>query len=161
VGKVSIVIPIHNDLPSLTALLAQLAHNFALAQESIRIVVVDDGSSPPIVATGLTPPDRMSVELLTLKRNVGHQRAIAVGLAYEAAQDRCDIIAVMDGDGEDRPEDLSRLIAQVRSTSGASIVVAERTRRSEGLRFAVSYHAYRLLFLLLVGERIRFGSFVP
>jgi glycosyltransferase involved in cell wall biosynthesis len=91
--------------------------------------------------------------------NLGHQRALAVGLAWAEALRDSPLIAVMDGDGEDTPEDLVRLIESCRGSSPPRIVFAGRTKRSEGRAFRLGYRTYRLLFRLLVGMNINFGNF--
>src|SRR5688572_4816950 len=103
-SSLSIVIPIYNDLVSLRVLLVRLAQQPAL--QGARILVVDDGSSPPVAALTDSLPSAFPLDVVTLKYNVGHQRAIAAGLAHEVALNRSENIAIMDGDGEDRPEDV-------------------------------------------------------
>ncbi len=95
--------------------------------------------------------------LLDLAVNLGHQRAIALGIAV-VAQDDDDLLVIMDSDGEDDPDDVPRLIASYREHPG-HVIVAKRSERSEGVRFRLGYHLYRLMFRLLVGRRIRFGNF--
>ena len=77
--------------------------------------------------------------MLRLRRNLGHQRAIAIGLTYIQAQmtTAYEAVVVMDGDGEDAPEDVPRLLARLEAEGGRSIVFAERTRRSESLHVSV------------------------
>ena len=110
----------------------------------------------------LAPPSPArirEVEILQLRRNVGHQRAIAIGLAYLEASIRCEAVVVMDGDGEDRPEEVPRLVDELERTGGRHIVFAERLRRSEGPLFVTMYALYRWLHVILTGERVRFGNF--
>ena len=72
------------------------------------------------------------VEVLHLRRNLGHQRAIAIGLAFvEAERPRCRAVVLMDSDGEDAPEDVPRLVARCEQEGRRKIVFAERTKRSE------------------------------
>lgn len=96
---------------------------------------------------------------MRLACNLGHQRAIAVGLvvAKDDATD-CSAIVVMDGDGEDRPKDVPRLLEYSTQKPGA-IVCARRARRSEPLGFRMFYGLYKLAFAQLTGVRIDFGNF--
>jgi hypothetical protein len=158
-SNLSIVIPIYNDLASLRVLVDRIAQQPTRPGDTTRIIVIDDGSFPPIADQISIPTGTLQLEVVTLKRNVGHQRAIAAGLAHEVAMKRADIIVIMDGDGEDRPEDISRLVAAAYSAGDDAIVVATRSKRSEGALFRFLYHAYRIIFFLLVGEGIRFGNF--
>jgi hypothetical protein len=96
--------------------------------------------------------------VLHLARNLGHQRAIAVGLSHVEVSIRCDCVIVMDADGEDRPEDVVRLIRQFR-TDGNAIVVSRRRKRSEGAVFRFSYRLYKASFRALTGQSVDFGNF--
>ena len=122
---------------------------------------IDDGSTlePTASETLITASALVTLEVLHLRRNLGHQRAIAVGLAYVEARGGADAVVVMDGDGEDRPEDVNRLLDALEADGGRRIVFAERTRRSEGVVFGLLYWAYRLIHQVLTGERVRVGNF--
>ena len=98
------------------------------------------------------------VAVLELACNVGHQRAIALGLAWVAKEFATSNVVVMDSDGEDDPADVPRLLGELRERPDA-IVVAGRARRSEGVRFRAGYAAYQILFRMLVGLQIDFGNF--
>ena len=153
--------PVFNDWPAVARLLGELDRVLDAAGRDARVLLVDDGSSEPPMAH-LAPPSPArirEVEILQLRRNVGHQRAIAIGLAYLEASIRCEAVVVMDGDGEDRPEEVPRLVDELERTGGRRIVFAERLRRSEGPLFVTMYALYRWLHVILTGERVRFGNF--
>jgi glycosyltransferase involved in cell wall biosynthesis len=99
------------------------------------------------------------VEILELRRNLGHQRAIAIGLAYIHANEPCQAVLVMDGDGEDDPRDVPRLIEEYYQRGGKTVIFARRTERSESLTFRVGYTLYRWLHQALTGQRINVGNF--
>jgi hypothetical protein len=94
-----------------------------------------------------------------LSRNLGHQKAIAIGLAYAVAHRLADIFLVMDADGEDMPDDVPRMLTSIEGCSDLSIAVAKRIKRSERLTFRIFYQLYRLVFLFFTGHRISFGNF--
>lgn len=100
-----------------------------------------------------------SVCLLRLRRNLGHQRAIAIGLAFIEAGLPCEAVVIMDGDGEDSPSDVPRLIERLDREGGSRIVFAERSKRTEGLLFTAFYYLYRALHWLLTGVDVRVGNF--
>jgi glycosyltransferase involved in cell wall biosynthesis len=161
---VLILIPIFNDWTAASRLLAELDRVLADAGRDGRVLLVDDGSSEPPSAESaeLAPPAPArlrEIEILQLRRNVGHQRAIAIGLSHAEASIACDAVVVMDGDGEDRPEDVPRLLDELEKNGSRSLVFAERLRRSEGPLFVTMYALYRWLHRLLTGERVRFGNF--
>ena len=160
-ARLLILIPIFEDWAA--AALLRPALDLALQQAGLRATVwlVDDGSTEkPPQATGVRRDVALdAVDVLTLRRNLGHQRAIAIGLA--AAYDRFhpSAVVVMDGDGEDAPDDVPRLVAALRANGGQRIVFAERRRRSEDLVFKAFYAAYRFGHRLLTGIAVRVGNF--
>jgi glycosyltransferase involved in cell wall biosynthesis len=99
------------------------------------------------------------MRVLGLRRNLGHQRAIAVGLAYIREQTPCDCVVVMDADGEDRPSDVPALLAHMDREGRGKIVFAARHRRSDGIVFRLFYFAYRLIHRALTGVAVRVGNF--
>jgi hypothetical protein len=158
--RIAIILPVFNDGPSLVELITELEQALQGRSEHIMILVVDDGSLPSI---DRRYSDRLAsvfaCSILTLKRNGGHQRAIAIGIAYAVENNLADIVLVMDADGEDRPAEILRLLAAIRDRDVA-IAVGERTIRSEGAIFKLFYKLYQLMFLLLTGYRIGFGNFL-
>ncbi|MGE3805100.1 MAG: glycosyl transferase [Gemmataceae bacterium] len=113
-------------------------------------------------AATLTPTRVSSfqrIEILELRRNLGHQRAIAVGLSWIHANENCQAVVVMDGDGEDEPRDALRLIQRYLQNSHRPIVFAQRAQRSESLVFRFFYGIYRVMFRVLTGHKIDFGNF--
>ena len=123
--------------------------------------MIDDGSTEAAPLGFAAGPHQAltSVGVLRLRRNLGHQRAIAIGLAYIERNVPCDAVILMDADGEDSPADIPRLVDQFRSEQGANIVFAERRKRAERPLFRVLYHAYRALHRALTGYDVRVGNF--
>jgi len=123
----------------------------------VRFLVVDDSAGTDADVATLHSLD--DVEVLTPPFNLGHQRAIVCGLRHLAptlADD--DVVITMDSDGEDQPADVPRLLAALRE-SGAALVLAERTKRSEPLLFRVLYVMFRLFFRLIAGITVLSGNF--
>ena len=161
-GMIDIVIPMHNDWDALLELLPELDEAAGAWEESVRVIVVDDGSlhhQPELVQEMGGLHHIREVRFCRLASNLGHQRAIAVGLVEAFRDGGAHAVAVMDCDGEDRPEDLDALLRALRA-DGERVVVAQRTRRSEPAWFRGAYHLYRLLFRMLTGRRIDFGNFL-
>ena len=153
---------VYNDWDSLDPLLGMIDQ--ALFDQGLfaGVLVIDDGSTveaPTRWNNGLGYRALPRIDLLTLKRNLGHQRAIAVGIAYAEHRGVCDELIVMDGDGEDNPRDIPRLIACSRADGGRSIVFAERAKRSESLVFRLFYLLYQTLHWMLTGRVARVGNF--
>ena len=156
-----VLIPVFNDWPAAARLLIELDRALDSAGRDAHVLLIDDGSSESSDEALAPPsPSRLrQIDILHLRHNVGHQRAIAIGLSHIEAQIPCEALVVMDSDGEDRPEDVPRLLAELDRHGGRRIIFAERLRRSEGLVFATMYALYRALHVLLTGERVRFGNF--
>jgi polyisoprenyl-phosphate glycosyltransferase len=158
--SIAVVLPVYNDWESFKLLLEEISAVVEQEAVQLHIVAVDDGSaSVSLKYDDLSlSPNIGSVEVLHLTRNLGHQKAIAIGLAYVAQGQRCDTVITMDSDGEDRPEDIIRLInASAGSTD--KIVFAERTKRSEGIGFRFFYQIYKSVYYILTGSSISFGNF--
>lgn len=153
---IALLIPVFDDWVACRALLARLDDVLSPLTKQVSVIVVDDGSHETPVAVGDFSCLRLT--LVRLRRNLGHQRAICVGLTYVHSSVNPDVTVVMDSDGEDRPEDVPRLLAQAEAAPG-SIVFAKRTKRSESLMFRVGYQAFRLLHRLSTGHDISFGNF--
>ncbi|MBM3151953.1 MAG: glycosyltransferase [Chloroflexi bacterium] len=159
--KIVILTPVYNDWDSFAILLQEIERALASSGLVVTVVAVDDGSSqvrafPPAMVRSLKTIRR--VEVLTLARNLGHQKALTIGLAYASENIKGEAVIVMDCDGEDRPADLPRLLAEQQATPQA-IIFARRTRRSEGIAFRFFYAVYRLFFRLMTGQSISFGNF--
>jgi hypothetical protein len=155
------LIPVFNDWESLVLLVPELDRSLAAAAGSVDLIIVDDGSTRDSGDLRITEPLRAvgSIDVLTLARNVGHQRAIAIGLSYIAMRRPCRAVVVMDADGEDLPGDVPRLLAAFEEAGANRVVFAKRTRRSEGIVFALFYRLYRIAHRLLTGIRVEVGNF--
>jgi len=152
-----VVMPIYEDQEASSRLFQELYSEYGT---SVYVVVVDDGSvRQPVGVDALEAYGLVGV-VITLKRNVGHQRAIAIGINY-VAEHLKDIehTVVMDSDGEDTPASIRTLMAALRSQP-VDVVVAERKSRVETLRFRAFYLVYKRLFALLTGRKISFGNFM-
>ncbi len=160
--RVLILCPVYNDWEAAGRLFAAIDH---VAEENglhVSILAVDDGSSQPFHAGLGTAAEYTAVAevgVLELGRNMGHQRAIAVGLGYVAEHEDCEAVVVMDADGEDDPRYIPGLLAELDRQVDAAVIFGQRTRRSEGPVFRFCYRLYRGLYRLLTGSRIQVGNF--
>ena len=156
--RTAVVVPCFNDWASLTRLLTEIDETFAATFPS-RVVIVDDGSTNPIPSdiTGHNYQHLERVDVVSLGANMGHQRALCVGLTVALEDPSMERVALMDSDGEDRPQDLHHLASAL--TAGTGAVVAQRGKRSEGAAFRFFNVLLRWLFRLFTGERLDFGNF--
>jgi polyisoprenyl-phosphate glycosyltransferase len=160
--SILILTPVFNDWTCLALLIATLEHVLRENRIQAKVLVVDDGSTAGPGDHRLQNEKYQAiraVEVLELRRNLGHQRAIAIGLAYIEEHETCDTVVVMDSDGEDNPADVPRMLQAYRDEGGRKIVFAERSQRSESALFRVSYKLYKLAYKLLTGRTVRFGNF--
>jgi glycosyltransferase involved in cell wall biosynthesis len=153
--------PLRDDWVSAAALIGQLDKALTAHPASFEIVLVDDGSiekaDPAAFRCAYSAVARIRV--LRLRRNLGHQRAIAVGLAYLENTIPCDAVVVMDSDGEDTPDGVLQLVRTFLEYEGATAVFAERSRRSESLWFRWFYKCYKVAHRCLTGVSVRVGNF--
>lgn len=161
IARLGIVTPVLDDWDSLRILIDAIGTTLAGSGVSVEILAVDDGSLHPFDPAGVPLPADgavRAVRVLHLAANLGHQRAIAVGLTEMARRNDLDAVVVMDSDGEDRPEDIVHLLEVARAEPGL-IVMAQRAKRSESLTFRIAYRLYKLMFRSLTGRVIDFGNF--
>mgnify|MGYP006090635073 CR=1 FL=1 len=156
--KIVILIPVYNDWDSLLKLFNEInlqANN--LKEVQFRCVVINDASNidKPIIKV---PTNIDSIEIIDMKNNIGHARCNAFGVRYLSKLDNFDFLIVMDGDGEDRPEEIKTLIDKAANNSQLS-VVAKRIKRSEGPIFRLLYEAHKLITFLFTGKKINFGNY--
>jgi glycosyltransferase involved in cell wall biosynthesis len=155
-AKLVVVTPVYEDREASTRLFRELAS--ALGREAV-VVAVDDGSVREPVEAGRIADAGLEGVVLRLRRNVGHQRAIAIGLGYTANELSPAEVVVMDSDGEDLPSSITALLARLRA-GDADVAVAQRGNRVETLKFRAFYVVYKAIFSLLTGRRIAFGNFM-
>lgn len=155
--SVIIVTPVYEDVEASSRLFKELVLQF---KQEVFVVAVDDGSvKQPVDIASL---EQAGVEgvVLKLRRNVGHQRAIAIGLGYVSERIQPDQrVVVVDSDGEDMPSTIPELLEQLKPED-VDVVVAQRKSRVETLRFKAFYAVYKRLFSLLSGRPINFGNFM-
>ena len=156
--KFTILIPIFNDWESLEKLLNRINENIKDIKEAeFDCVIIDDCSSiknPKIEV----PPQIKLIKIIHMNKNRGHARCNAFGIKYLSENKNLDYLILMDGDGEDRPEEIKLLVAKVLSEPNKS-VVAKRIKRSEGFLFQMLYRMHKWLTLLTTGKMINFGNY--
>ncbi|WP_051979452.1 glycosyltransferase [Edaphobacter aggregans] len=159
--RLRLVVPVFNDWASFNILIRELDRVAADLPVRMAVSVVNDGSthSPEADLDDLSTLKNLeAVEIIHLYSNVGHQRAIAIGLCVAAEDDNFDAALVMDADGEDSPDVIGQLLETV-GNGKDFCVVARRRRRSENLTFKLSYLIYKFAFRMLTGKQIAFGNF--
>ena len=156
--KFKILIPVYNDWESLTKLLGEIDKVITdIKNTEFDCMVINDAStvtSPKIIV----PKNIKKIEIFNMKKNRGHARCNAFGIRYLSKKDDFDYLIVMDGDGEDRPEEIKYLVNKVLEDQEIS-VVAKRVKRSEGPIFQILYEIHKLITLIFTGKQINFGNY--
>ena len=157
--KIAILIPVYNDWESLLALLKDINSEIQKINNcKFSCLVVNDAST--IKAPTLFKPINLeNLTLINMKKNTGHQRCIAFGLRYINFKENYDRVIVMDGDGEDRPAEIPKLIEKANQNINLS-VVAKRVKRSEGPLFQNLYKFHKFITLFFTGKKINFGNYI-
>ena len=156
--KIVILIPVYNDWESLLALLKDINSEIQKINDcKFSCLIVNDAST--VKAPNLFKPINLeNLTLINMKRNTGHQRCIAFGLRYINLKKNYDRVIVMDGDGEDRPAEIVKLIEKADQNTNLS-VVAKRVKRSEGPLFQNLYKLHKFITLIFTGKKINFGNY--
>jgi dolichol-phosphate mannosyltransferase len=124
----SVVVPVRNEEQSVGPLLDELAGVLDSLDTGWEAVFVDDGSTDGTFGalTGLHA-ERDNVRVVRLRRNFGKAAALAAG--FEQA--RGDVVVTIDGDGQDDPAEIPRLLAKL--DEGFDLVSGWKTRRRDPL----------------------------
>ena len=156
--KFKILIPVYNDWQSLSKLLNNIDNEIENINDEISVIVVDDASTFDRQLEIENLSNISSIKILIMKENRGHARCIASGLKYIYEKKEFDYVIPMDGDGEDRPEEIKNFI-QLAEQSNDQTIVGERVKRSESLFFKFCYQFHKFLTLAFTGQSIKFGNF--
>jgi hypothetical protein len=158
---VVILMPLRDDWSSAAKLIDRLDQTLPSNLYTAEILLVDDGSTEECKPEAFSSSLRVikTVQVLTLRRNLGHQRAIAIGLVHIEQKIQCDAVLVMDSDGEDTPDGVLQLIQAYSQITPPKAIFAERTRRTESRNFRFFYKIYKLAHFLFTGISVRVGNF--
>ena len=156
--KIIILIPIFNDWQSVFKLLENINTEVSSLEGEFSIIIVNDASSEvrPEISTNLEK--LKSIKIINMKENKGHARCYAAGLKYIFEKEEFDYVIPMDGDGEDRPEEIKNFIEHL-NYSPDKPIVGERIKRTEGVFFKFCYSIHKLLTFAFTGQSIKFGNY--
>ncbi len=156
--KIIILIPIYNDWQSATKLLENINNEVSGIDHTFSIILVNDASTEQITENTSNFSNLNSVQILNLKQNIGHARCIATGLNHIIKNEEFDYVIPMDGDGEDRPEEIKLFIENFNYHPNKTIV-GERVKRSESILFKLCYSFHKILTYTFTGQSIKFGNY--
>ena len=156
--KIIILIPVYNDYKSVFKLIEEINLNVSNLEDKFSIILIDDAS---IDVPAVFSPKIDNVEafkIVKMKKNMGHARCIATGLKHIFENENFDYVIPMDGDGEDRPEEIKDFIEHINYSPNTTIV-GERVKRSENFIFKFCYEVHKILTFIFSGKLIKFGNF--
>ena len=157
--RVAILMPVYNDWAAASEIVSRI--DKTIGSGALDILMVDDGSTQRWEDQDFQGHYGaiQRINILRLRRNVGHQRAIALGLVQIYRTLQCDAVLIMDADGEDTAEGAAELLRGFVKDDGRMAIFAERSRRSESAIFQIFYWLYKVLHRLLTGIGVRVGNF--
>ncbi len=156
--KIKILIPVYNDWQSVLKLLENINSEILNLEHEFSVIIVNDASSEPIPEFSISLDKIVSIKLITMKENRGHARCNASGLKYIFENEDFDYVVPMDGDGEDRPEEIKQFVDNLNYHQDKPIV-GERIKRSEGIFFKFCYFFHKLVTYTFTGQSIKFGNY--
>ena len=156
--KIKILIPNYNDWQSVFKLLENIDLVIAGLKEEVSVIIVNDASTEQRPEISLNLNNLKSIQAINMKENRGHARCNAAGLKYINEREDVDYVIPMDGDGEDRPEEIRLLIEKAKEYPN-TVITANRIKRSEGLLFKFCYLIHKYLTFVFTGQSIKFGNY--
>ena len=156
--KIKILIPIYNDWQSVFKLLENIDSEITGLDVEASILIVNDASTEQRPEINFNLNNLKSVQVINMKENRGHARCNAAGLKYINEKEDFDYVIPMDGDGEDRPEEIKLLVEKVKEYPD-TVITANRVKRSEGFIFKSCYLIHKYLTFVFTGQLIKFGNY--
>ena len=157
-SKIKILIPVYNDWQSVFKLLEDINTQASLLDDEFSVIIVNDASTESRPEFSADLKNLKSIQIMNMKENTGHARCNAAGLKHINEKEDFDYTIPMDGDGEDRPEEISLLVEKIKDYPDA-VVTANRIKRSEGFIFKFCYLAHKYLTLVFTGQTIKYGNY--
>jgi len=158
VKKFFILAPIYNDWESISKLLEEINLNVKDLNQEFSIIIVNDASTEEQSINTSNLENINSIKVLNMRENRGHARCIASGLKYIHEKEEYDYIIPMDGDGEDRPEEIKNFIENI-NFNPDKVIVGERVKRTEKLIFKVCYKVHKAITYISTGQSVKFGNY--
>ena len=156
--KFIILIPVYNDWKSVFKLLENIDLQITKWDAEVSVLIVNDASTEERASAKLNYRNLKSVRVMNMKRNQGHARCNATGLKFLTEKENFNYVILMDGDGEDRPEELTSLFEKSKENP-LKAVTADRIKRSEGPFFKLLYECHKILTYVFTGKLIKFGNY--
>ena len=156
--KIKILIPVYNDWKSVFKVLDEINNLDLNIKFKISVIIINDASNHDLPDLEKKLENIDSIKVINMNINQGHTRSIAVGLKYIFEKEDFDYAIPMDGDGEDRPEEIKMFLDQAENFNGKTFV-GERIKRAENIVFKMCYQIHKLITLVFTGKSVKFGNY--
>ena len=156
--KIKILIPVYNDWQSVFKLLENINSEVSNLGHQFSIIIVNDASTESRPEINLNLNNLNSIKIINMKENRGHARCNAAGLKHIFENEEFDYVIPMDGDGEDRPEEIKQFADNLNYHPDKPIV-GERIKRSEGIFFKFCYFVHKIITFTFTGQIIKYGNY--
>ena len=156
--KIKILVPVYNDWQPVFQLLENINSEVSSLSHEFSIIIVNDASTEKRPEISLNLNNLKSIKIINMNNNYGHARCNATGLKYIIEKEEFDYVIPMDGDGEDRPEEIKQILDNLNYNPDKPIV-GERIKRSEGIFFKFCYFTHKLIVFTFTGQSIKYGNY--
>ena len=156
--KIKILIPVYNDWQSVFKLLENINSEVFNLDHEFSVIIVNDASTEAKPELSVNLEKLNSIKIINMKENRGHARCNAAGLKHIFENEEFDYVIPMDGDGEDRPEEIKQFVGNFNYHTDKSIV-GERIKRSEGTFFKFCYFFHKIITSTFTGQSIKYGNY--
>ena len=157
-NKIKILIPVYNDWQSVFKLLENINSEVSTLDAEFSVIIINDASTEERLEFLVDLDNLKSLQVINMRENRGHARCNAVGLKYINEKEDFDYVIPIDGDGEDRPQEISLLIEKIKEYPD-TVITANRVKRSEGFIFRFCYLVHKYLTLVFTGQTIKYGNY--
>lgn len=159
ISKHIVLVPVYNDWKSLSKLLTQLnkvfENNNSLKTE---VLIVNDNSTDRVDIKKSNLSYIKKITIITLNKNLGSQKAIAIGLLYLRKKEKNSYVTIMDGDGEDDPIQIGGMLEEAKKNNNL-VITSNRKKRKESVTIQILYKIHLIITLIFTFKWISFGNF--
>ena len=154
-----ILIPVYNDWKSLNKLIVEIDKNLKnYTSIQTEILIINDLSTEDFYIKKNNFSSIKKIKILNLKKNLGSQKSIAIGLNHSKKETGSFFITVMDGDGEDNPSEIKKMLDEATKHENF-IVTSNRKKRRESILVVLLYRIHLIISFLFTFQWISFGNF--
>ena len=152
------LLPLYNDWKSVQKLIGEINNQIKKVKKKALILIIDDNSTKIEKLNIKAFSNIKNIKILSLRKNLGSQKAIAVGLKYINSQKQKCIITILDSDGEDDSSQIAHMIKKA-ELNPDFVIVSCRTKRGEGIIFSWFYILHKFLTFIFTFKWINFGNY--